>query len=315
MTGRKMTFGILVAVGIAATSLFHARMHAERAAMPMFQTGASCYAALDQRQSQIQAFNREFEQNAHNFAVDTVVDTALGDAKGLVQDYATNPPTLARGREMADYKATLEGYDTIMRAYQVTIEDLLRCLAPGSGCNIFDFASKQNAALRRWIESLASERTQTALDRARGAHSLLENAVSQSAGIAAGSASDALNCMNDYVHRAQAAGGDPVDPRDPPSGAPAQQPPIVQSGGGVGVGTLVGVPLAIAGTLVVIDQVQKNLSGCPPEPTITFDACFVPGGSGRSACQAALAQLDAYCQSCKPPQRRGREGQSYECVP
>ncbi|MBI4265741.1 MAG: hypothetical protein HY657_15305 [Acidobacteria bacterium] len=296
MAAKIPTIAAVVPLGIVSTL---ARAHAGGTAEPA-QAGTDCVAQLDQFQSRAQALQQEIERQSLDFAVDSTIDVVIGDAKDIVLD-TTTPPTLARAAEVEDYRARITAWDSVAQVYGVTMEDLLRCLTPGSGCNIFDFAMRQNQALRRWIESLADSGTQGAINRVRDARDLFQGWTSQSTSLAIGSTTAAVNCMNDYVYRARSVAGDPVDLRDPAPSQPSQPAgPPQAGGGGIGAGTIaaivaagVGIPVAVK---VGLDAAERAGANSVSQSGSSSGSSGSGGGSSSQLLVAAQSQF-----SCTAP--------------
>jgi hypothetical protein len=223
---------------------------------------------MDQALNKIRAFDEEAKRQAMDFAVDTTVDVALGDARKILADKTI--PSQASALQMELHKTKIETWEQIQKTFAVTVEDLWACMAPGSTCNMLDFMKKQKQAFQRWMQTFSSESTQGARERVGKARELLQNNVKQLAGNAIGSIGAAVACMDLHVKAGAAA--DPVDTGNPPQGAQT----IPKKGGGP-VPRILIAGGAAAATAVTLAKVLPTLT-----PSIADSSSTGSGSTGGS---------------------------------
>jgi hypothetical protein len=256
---RRTRIAACVALVVASGFLFVDSTHAQ----------GDCVQAMDQGLNKIRAFDQEAKKQAMDFAVDTTVDVALGDARKILADKTI--PSQASALQMELHKAKIEAWEQIQKTFAVTVEDLYACMAPGSKCNMLDFMKNQNQAFQRWMQTFSSESTQGARERVSKARELLQNNVKQLAGNATGSIGAAVACMDLHVKAGAAA--DAVDTRNPP-----QKPQTIAKKGGSAAPRLLIAGGAAAAAAVTLAKVLPTLTPSIVDPPITGSGSA--GGSG-----------------------------------
>jgi hypothetical protein len=214
------------------------------------QAQRDCAGDMTQTLNSIREFNEEAKTQSMDFVIDTTLDVSLGDASRILADHTA--PSQASAHQMELHKIKLETWESIQKTFGVTVEELYRCMAPGSGCSLQDFVKRQSQAFQRWMQTFSSESTQGARDRVEKARELLQNNVKRLAGNATGSIRAAVGCMDQHIKAGSTA--DAVDARQ--TGPAHPTPP--KSGGGAG--TAVKVGLGVGGA-VAAGIVLKNALG------------------------------------------------------
>jgi hypothetical protein len=206
-----------------------------------------CGQVMNQAMNRVREFNEEAKTQSMDFVIDTTVDVALGDARRVLADHTA--PSQASAHQMELHKIKLETWESMQKTFGVTVEELYRCMAPGSGCSLQDFVKRQSQAFQRWMQTFSSESTQGAHDRVDKARELLQKNVKQLASNATDSMSAAVSCMDQHIQAGSTA--DAVDLRQ--TGPAHPTPPK----GGGGAGTAVKVGLGVGGA-VAAGIVLKN---------------------------------------------------------
>ena len=268
------------------TLVFSAAM---TSALPTTALAQTCSQTIASLQSKASTLDNEARANNVRFLADEAITPALGAAQRSID--AAGDPTVEAYNQMRDAKAEVEAWAARINSFDGFLSRLKVCMA--TNCNMLRFLDDENQRMKlvesvrnqvnEWVQSLGNDGITAAAERVNRASAMVSNTASGALGIAQGGATDALNCMNQYLQRTPTgSNGNAVDLGNGPASPAGQRP----AAGGGGAGRLIGMGLGIAGAgvagLFVANELGKIQEEATPTGSTTTTTAPPPSGGGGS---------------------------------